>query len=123
MLASGGGTRQSERAVAGALNWLARHQSANGSWGLMAYKARCKDGTCSGPGRAGDRLAAATALGLLPFLAAGQTHKSKGPYREHIAAGIRFLISHQKSDGDLIAWAGRCTITAWPRLRSASATG
>ncbi len=28
MLGSGGGTRQSERAVAGALNWLARHQSA-----------------------------------------------------------------------------------------------
>ncbi len=67
----------------------------------MAYKARCKDGTCSGPGRVGDRLTAATALGLLPFLAAGQTHKSKGPYRERIAAGIRFLTSHQKSDGDL----------------------
>ena len=83
MLASGGGTKQSERAVAGALNWLARHQSANGSWGLMAYKARCKDGTCTGPGGAGDRPAAATALGLLPFLAAGQTHKSKGPYQKH----------------------------------------
>ncbi len=101
MLARSGGTQQSERAVAAALNWLARHQSANGSWGLMAYKARCKDATCSGPGQAGDRPAAATALGLLPFLAAGQTHKSKGPYREHIAAGIRFLTTHQKSNGDL----------------------
>ena len=27
-------------------------------------------------------------MGLLPFLAAGQTHKSKGPYREYVRKGI-----------------------------------
>ncbi|MEN6449616.1 MAG: prenyltransferase/squalene oxidase repeat-containing protein [Thermoguttaceae bacterium] len=98
----GNGTTQiDERAVAAALNWLARHQSASGSWGLASYKGRCKDGTCSGPGRSGDRLTAATALGLLPYLAAGQTHKSKGPYQRNIAAGVRFLTTHQKSNGDL----------------------
>ena len=31
--------------------------------------------------------AGATAMGLLPFLAAGQTHKTKGPYRANIANG------------------------------------
>ncbi|MEN6458316.1 MAG: prenyltransferase/squalene oxidase repeat-containing protein [Thermoguttaceae bacterium] len=99
--ATTGATRISERAVAGALNWLARHQSPNGSWSLSNYNAHCKDGTCSGPGRTGNRLSAATALGLLPFLAAGQTHKTKGPYQKNIAAGIRFLVTHQNPDGDM----------------------
>ena len=44
---------------------------------------------------------AATALGLLPFLAAGQTHESKGPYRQAISAGITYLIGRQKADGEL----------------------
>ena len=68
MLASGGGTKQSELAVLGALNWMARHQLSDGSWSLSGYKSRCKDNTCTGPGKTGDRPAAATALGLLPFL-------------------------------------------------------
>jgi hypothetical protein len=101
MLASGGGTKQSERAVAAALNWIARHQLSDGSWSLSGYKSRCKDNTCSGSGKTGDRPAAATALALLPFLGAGQTHESKGYYRKTIAAGIRFLVSNEKSDGDL----------------------
>jgi hypothetical protein len=101
MLGSGGGTKQSERAVAAALNWLARHQLSNGSWSISGYKTRCKDATCTGPGRAGERLTAATALALLPFLAAGQTHESKGPYRRTIASGIQFLINTQKPNGDL----------------------
>ncbi len=101
LLASGGGTRQSERAVAGALNWLARHQSADGSWSLTAYKARCKDGTCTGQAKAGGYETAATALALLPFLGAGQTHESKGRYKRTIQAGISFLIASQKPNGDL----------------------
>ncbi len=31
-LAAAGGTEESERAVAAALNWLARHQNTDGSW-------------------------------------------------------------------------------------------
>jgi hypothetical protein len=80
MLGSGGGTKQSERAVAAALNWLARHQNSDGSWGLADYTARCKDASCTGSG-SGKLDAAATAMALLPFLAAGQTHLTKGPYQ------------------------------------------
>ena len=79
MLGSGGGTRQSERAVAGALNWLARHQMADGSWSLNGFMTRCKDATCTGPASPGPLEIAGTAFGLLPFLAAGQTHDRKGP--------------------------------------------
>jgi hypothetical protein len=101
MLGSSGGTRQSERSVAAALNWIARHQMPDGSWSLKAYKARCKDPSCGAPSTLGDRPGGATALGLLPFLAAGQTHESKGRYRQNIYAGISYLVKNQKKDGDL----------------------
>ncbi len=101
MLASGGGTRQSERAVAGALNWIARHQMTNGSWSMKNFNSRCKDGSCTGRGVWDDRSSASTALALLPFFAAGQTHESKGPYKKVISQGVHFLISNQQATGDL----------------------
>lgn len=100
MLGSGGGTRQSERTVAAALNWIARHQSPDGSWSLKGFRARCKDPSCTSDATE-DRTAAATAMALLPFFAAGQTHESKSPYKRTIYAGIAYLVNHQKPDGDL----------------------
>ncbi len=97
-----GGTKASERAVAAALNWLARHQSPDGSWSLADYAKQCKDPTCTGKASASAD-AGATALALLPYLAAGQTHKKSGPYRKNIYAGIYWLIRHQKPDGNLAA--------------------
>ena len=98
MLGSGG-TKQSERAVAAALNWIARHQNRDGSWSLK-HTTNCKGGFCSGPGEA-QSTGAATALGLLPFLAAGQTHQSDGPYMKNIGAGLNALLKGQKPNGDL----------------------
>ncbi len=97
MLASGGGTADSERAVAAATNWLARHQNADGSWGCIDFTKQCKDPSCSAHAhRSGaDYPVAATALGLLPFFAAGQTHESKGPYQGVIRKGLLWLASHQ----------------------------
>ena len=94
---------QSEAAVRHAIGWLARHQSSDGSWSLKNYVQRCKDASCSGPGNV-DADAAATAMGLLPFLAAGETHKTGGKthYRA-VAAGLLWLMRHQKPDGDLSA--------------------
>jgi hypothetical protein len=100
MLATGGGTKHTERAVTAALVWLANHQLSDGSWSLQNYTQRCADKSCTGPGDV-KADAGATAMGLLPFLAAGQTHKSKGFYKEHIRRGIEWLIRHQQPDGNL----------------------
>lgn len=99
LVGSMGGTRASERAVGAALNWLARHQTTHGRWSLDFHH-QCKSAPCSGSSAIkGD--AAATAMALLPFLGAGQTHKSRGPYQATVAKGLAWLVSHQRADGDL----------------------
>ena len=100
-----GGTKQSERAVAAALNWIARHQNPDGSWSLN-HTGRCQNGRCGGPGDAASD-SGATAMGLLPYFAAGQTHESKGPYKATIGRGINWLLTHQKPNGDLSAGASQ----------------
>ena len=98
-LGSGGGTKAGERAVAGALNWLYRHQLPDGSWALD-HRQRCTDRTCTGPGSE-NCPEGATALGVLPFLAAGQTHKTAGPYRMCIQNALLFLLRHQERNGSI----------------------
>lgn len=95
-----GGTKRSERAVGAALNWLARHQTSMGSWSLHDYPKLCSDKTCTGPGDFRSD-PGATALALLPFLAAGQTHQTKGRYKNTVYKGLYWLMSNQKPDGDL----------------------
>jgi hypothetical protein len=101
MVALGGGTKQTERSVAEALKWLARHQSGDGSWSIDNFP--CPEKSCTGVGKIHNANAAGTALGLLPFLAAGQTHQSKGPYKTNITKAINWLVSHQDRNGDLSA--------------------
>lgn len=98
LLGTGGGTKASERAVAGGLHWLARHQEAAGNWSLDHRKV-C-NGRCNGPGSFKSD-AAATALALLPFLGSGQTHKTRGPYQRNVQRGLSWLMRQQKPDGDL----------------------
>ena len=100
MVGSSGGTKGTERAVGGGLNWLARHQNPNGSWSFDGHSRHCKDSSCTCDGKNTSN-AGATAFALLPYLAAGQTHKSKGPYQKTIADGIEFMGSIAKKDGDL----------------------
>jgi hypothetical protein len=87
LVREGGGNQGSELAVARGLVWLARQQRATGSW---VY-----DGTSSGCS------ASATGLALLPFLAAGNTHKEfKGnTYRAVVEKGVNHLISLQNPNG------------------------
>jgi len=96
-----GATKASERAVAAALNWFALHQNQNGSWSIQNFGDRCKHGHCNGAGLIQDSDVAATSLALLPFLAAGQTHQSKGPYQKHISRGLHWLVKQQLPNGDL----------------------
>jgi hypothetical protein len=93
-----GGTLLTEAAVARALEWFAEHQQADGSWQL--------DSRRYGSGRAHiSSDSGATALALLPFLGAGQTHKT-GIYRNLVSSGLRYLQDGQKSNGDLRAGTG-----------------
>jgi hypothetical protein len=105
-LREGGGTGASEAAVAKGLGWLARMQEPDGRWKL--------DGKFPDKGNAND--AAGTALGLLPFLGAGKTHKitKDNPYDKGIAKALDYLIAIQdKKTGafnrDMYAH-GLCTI-------------
>jgi len=80
-----GGSAASESAVGLALEWLASRQRSNGSWDFIDV------GPCTNPGTVNNPIGG-TAYGLLPFLAAGQTHRD-GPYRKRVQAGLDFLLS------------------------------
>lgn len=100
MVASGGGTPGSEEAVARALKWIADHQNKqNGGWNFNHCINRKKQGPCPNPGTSTSE-AGGTSMALLPFLGAGQTHK-EGKYRDVVYAGLRFLGSKMKANGDL----------------------
>jgi hypothetical protein len=101
-----GGTRASERAVNAALNWLARHQAKDGSWSVDRFHRHCRNGHCGGQSNL-QADAAATALGLLPYLAAGETHTEKCKYQDTVRRGIAWLMKNQDtSTGNL---AGKTT--------------
>ena len=78
LIKEGGGNEASERAVALGLAWLARPQKPDGSW---VYDQGSKG-----------EVIAATGMALLPFLAAGETHKTGKKYQKTVAAGLAFLI-------------------------------
>jgi len=94
VLLSRGASQASEAAVVLALEWLANHQLPDGGWNydhrLSACNARCGDfGTLT------DCRTGATAQALLPFLGAGQTHKT-GKYKKNVEAGLYFLVQQMK---------------------------
>lgn len=96
-LEGAGGTEETERSVAAAINWLARHQNPDGGWGCIHFTGQCKDPSCAAHFKkdGADYPMAATAFGLLPLLASGQTHESKGPYQAVIRRGLLWLTRNQ----------------------------
>ncbi len=103
LVARYGGSQASEAAVASGLKWIEAHQMADGGWSFAHHLAPSCKGRCDKPGvpllvqaRSG-----ATGLALLPFLGAGQTHKSPGPYRKTVKAGLAFLMGRMRPDGSL----------------------
>jgi hypothetical protein len=100
MIARYGGNKESEDAVKAALKWLAAHQRPDGSWCFdHRFENSCR-GQCGNHGSLDKDLNAATAMALLPFLGAGQTHM-EGVYKDNVRAGLMYLTNHQKSDGAL----------------------
>jgi hypothetical protein len=119
MLQEGGGNAVSEASVARGLKWLALHQAADGHWSLNGFSKHAREAplghggktfTCNcGGAAARSNDIAATAFGLLPFLAAGQTHKppkDKKPnlvdYTKTVDGGLKFLVGKQGKDGAFV---------------------
>ena len=103
-----GGSRGSEDAVAAGLDWLARHQAADGSWSNYCLgdedpRSRCeKDGPpCT---LAGDKYEMAqTGLALLAFQAGGHYYFNKNTYSAAVRKGLDWMISRQQPDGALVS--------------------
>ncbi len=97
-----GGDMNTEAAVAGALEWLAAHQSADGRWDADRYGAGRETALLGhdrgGAGARGDT--GITGLALLAMLGAGNTHLD-GQYREHVQHGLEFLLRSQLANGSL----------------------
>jgi hypothetical protein len=118
MLVEGGGNQLSEAAVARGLEWFALHQADNGSWSLDGFNKHAHEKlgpggktftcNCSNRGNRNNDVAG-TALAILPFLAAGQTHKPlkdkkvSHDYYKQVEAGLNFLVSKQDKEGGYVA--------------------
>jgi hypothetical protein len=115
MALEGGGNALSEAAVALGLQWLSLHQANEGSWSLVNYNSTTREKPLGQTGKvfevtggdkdgnARENKVAATAFALLPFLAAGQTHKfnkeNRIDYSKAVRGGLDWLIKRQGKDG------------------------
>lgn len=89
MLQTYGGTPDTEASVALGLAWLKRQQFQNGCWSLR------------GPYRNGsltENRTAATAMAMLAFMGAGNTHWS-GEYKNEMQHAVRWLVQQQDQQG------------------------
>ncbi len=94
LVAKNGGSKGSEAAVAAALKWLAEHQLRDGGWNFDHTTGACK-GRCTHPGEIPSARNGATAMALLPFLGAGQTHM-EGNYQQTVERGLAYLVRSMK---------------------------
>lgn len=91
LLKAFGGNAITEQAVQDGLAWLARQQNKKeGSWSMLGPYSDA--GVTEYP-------AAATAMALLAFQGAGNTHK-KGQYHKEVEKGLKFLLKEQDREGN-----------------------
>ena len=91
LLGKYGGGETTEAAVKKGLEWLAKNQQRDGSWSLAGPFS-------GGASRDLDNEAAATAMALLAFQGAGNTHQD-GKFKSNVANGWRWLLKQQDKDG------------------------
>jgi len=100
-----GGTIESQKAVEDGLNWLARHQGADGHWGADCLgtdpNSRCdQKAPCQGTGQAYE--IAQTGLALLAFQAAGHYYFNGQKYSGQVAKGLDYFVQEQAPDGSIV---------------------
>jgi hypothetical protein len=93
LVAKYGGTKESEGAVRDGLEWLARHQRADGSWSFDHRVYKC---TCKNPGKFARSKMGATAMALLCFLGAGHTY-ADGDFPEAVEKGLLYILKNGKA--------------------------
>ncbi|MBL8793361.1 MAG: sigma-70 family RNA polymerase sigma factor [Planctomycetia bacterium] len=93
-------------ALTAGYDWLAQHQSVDGSWSLEAFHLAGKC-SCTGPGGSPESAAGAsrkfdvcgTAFGLLPLLRGGFSHQGDGRHARTLERGLKYLLASQAKDG------------------------
>ena len=119
-----GGTARSEKSVDDGLDWIVRHQRADGSWSLNFHD-QCQASPCPFQLARTQSDTAATGLALLPLLGAGHIHTVKCRYQESVRRGLEWLTAHQlptaTSSPARRAWP-TSTVTRSPRWRFARLT-
>jgi len=102
----GDGNGFTEPAVEAGLDFFSRIQAPDGHWSLdQAPKGISADEFGPGSMQADT---AATGLVLLTYFGAGYTHLDE-KHRDVVRRGVRWLIQHQKPDGDLFTGGSRVT--------------
>jgi len=103
-------SKVTQNAVGRGLEWLRRHQCADGGWGTTDYadqctnaNTKCKRGT--GTGDNGTCKPGLTGLAAMCFLGAGYTHKA-GKYKEVVRKGLDYILSKQNANGSFSSFTG-----------------
>jgi hypothetical protein len=94
-----GGSPESRQAVRRGLEWLKRHQHADGHWSLDKFYNEVPGKSYPGTGTVASDTAA-TGFGLLPLLGDGHTHLA-GEHQDAVRRGVQWLVANQKKDGEL----------------------
>ncbi len=95
-----GGNDASENAVKLAMEWIAKHQLKNGSWNFdHRIGPNSAERGSPNPGDFKHSTRAATAMCLLVFLGAGQTHV-EGDYKEVVEKGLAYLLANGRRTSD-----------------------
>ncbi|MFO0849384.1 MAG: prenyltransferase/squalene oxidase repeat-containing protein [Gemmataceae bacterium] len=96
LLKAGGGNAETEARVARGMAWLSKQQKPDGRWQF--------DDSRDPFGKSKLDVVAATGMALLPFLAAGQTHRPApdNKYQANVQKGLDFLVGLQKANGSFV---------------------
>ncbi|NOT31637.1 MAG: terpene cyclase/mutase family protein [Planctomycetes bacterium] len=94
----GGASSATRQATDAALVWLAQHQSPDGRWSATGFAEQCRKNECSGRGN-DLHDTGLTALALLCFLGAGETHQTS-VFKDTIKRGLVHLLSLQEESED-----------------------